>query len=246
MENEQSIYRRDSDAAILFVHGILGTPEHFKRFIKLIPNDWTVRNLTLKGHCGTAKDFSAASMAVWKLQVSEALCELRSMGKKIYIVAHSMGTLFALQEAGEASVEALFLLDVPLKVRITARLVKTCWQVFRNKTGAGERWVMAAKKAYSIAPDNNIFHYIGWIPRYAELFSEIRKTRKKIKKLQTPCYVYLSAKDEMVSPKTAVLLKDKTNAIVKMLRESGHFYYESRDEKMLLKDFQEFIICSAH
>ena len=64
-----------------------------------------------------------------------------------------------------------------------------------------DKWSLAAQNAYSIERDYHILRYFGWIPRYLELFSEIRKTRKIIGKLSTPAHIYLSSLDEMVSPK---------------------------------------------
>ena len=51
--------------AVLFVHGILGSPAQFAPFLPLVPQDWSFCNLLLQGHGGGARDFSAASMAVW-------------------------------------------------------------------------------------------------------------------------------------------------------------------------------------
>lgn len=50
--------------AVLFVHGILGSPAQFAPFLPLVPQDWSFCNLLLQGHGGGARDFSAASMAV--------------------------------------------------------------------------------------------------------------------------------------------------------------------------------------
>lgn len=191
--------------AILFIHGILGTTSHFEPFLSLVPPNWSICNLSLKGHGGSVKDFSQASMTEWKQQVKNALEELSETNNKIIIVAHSMGTLFAIQEAIEKPVEELFLLNVPLKVRVTLRLFRTSWRVFTGNIKPDDKWSLAAQNAYSIERDNHILRYFGWIPRYLELFSEIRKTRRIIGKLLTPSHIYLSMLDEMVSPKCSKL-----------------------------------------
>lgn len=230
-------------AAILFVHGILGSPGQFERFMPLIPEGWTVRNLTLKGHSGTVKDFSAASMTEWRQQVSDALGELRPSHGRIFITAHSMGTLFALQEALREPVNALFLLNVPLKIRLTTQLARMSWGTYRGKPDPDDAVVIAAMEATDIAPDKNIFHYVGWIPRFLELFGEIRRTKRLLAALPMPCYAYLSAKDEVVSPRSARLLRDRTGAEVTMLTESGHFCYSTADSERLLGDFRRYIAC---
>ena len=227
-----------ADTAILFVHGLLGSPEHFRDFP--VPENWTARYITLEGHCGSAKDFSRASMTRWKQQVHEAIVQLRKDHTRIFIVAHSMGTLFALQEAARGKVDGLFLLNAPLKIRVTSGLFKMCWNVYRG-TGDDPR-TLAAKEAYSIAPDKNLLHYIGWIPRYLELFSQIRETGKQLSSVKAPCYVYLSAGDEMVSPKTRELLQGRKNMTVTILEHSGHFYYAPEDKDLFLGDYQKYIL----
>ena len=64
---------RPKRAAILFVHGILGTPRHFAPFLPYVPASWSVCNLLLEGHGGSVRDFSHAAMAQWKQQVHAAL-----------------------------------------------------------------------------------------------------------------------------------------------------------------------------
>ena len=227
--------------AILFIHGILGTTSHFEPFLSLVPPNWSICNLSLKGHGGSVKDFSQASMTEWKQQVKNALEELSETNNKIIIVAHSMGTLFAIQEAIEKPVEELFLLNVPLKVRVTFRLFRTSWRVFTGNIKPDDKWSLAAQNAYSIERDNHILRYFGWIPRYLELFSEIRKTRKIIGKLRTPSHIYLSMLDEMVSSKCSKLFKDNPCICVKSLQTSGHFYYSPEDQCLMKEDFNKMI-----
>ena len=177
----------------------------------------------------------------WKQQVKNALEELSETNNKIIIVAHSMGTMFAIQEAIERPVDELFLLNVPLKVRVTFRLFRTAWRVFTGNIKPDDKWSLAAQNAYSIERDSHILRYLGWIPRYLELFFEIRKTRKIIGKLRTPSHVYLSMLDEMISPKCSEIFKDNTYICVKSLQTSGHFYYSPEDQCLLKEDFNEMI-----
>lgn len=233
--------RSQDRVAILFVHGILGTPNHFKNFLPLVPSDWTSCNIRLKGHGGSVKDFSRASMYEWKQQVRDSLHELSEKNDRIVIVAHSMGTLFAIQEAIENPIEELFLFNVPLKVRVTLRLFGTAWKIFRGKIEPDDEWTLAAQNAYSIERDRHILRYLGWVPRYFELFSEIRRTREIVRKLATPSYVYLSLQDEMVSPMCSEFFKNNAYVKVTMLNRSGHFYYAPEDQNLLYEDFKKMI-----
>ncbi|MCH5206971.1 MAG: alpha/beta fold hydrolase [Oscillospiraceae bacterium] len=242
MRPKQYIRRvKDSDTAILFIHGILGTPEHFEPFIPLVPPDWTIYNILLKGHGGTVKDFSAASMTEWEQQVHRTLQELLASHSRVVVCAHSMGTLFAIREAAENPIAEMFLLNVPLKVRIKPRLIKTSSRVFLGNVKPDDKWSTAAQKAYGIERDMHIIRYLGWIPRYLELFSEIRKTRKLVDRLSVPCRVYLSRKDEMVSLRSGNWFNDNPAVKVKRLDQSGHFYYSPKDLKRLRNDFRKMI-----
>lgn len=61
----------------------------------------------------------------------------------------------------------------------------------------------AAKAVYSISDDPDPLHNIRWIPRYLELFAEIRRIRIIANQLKIPTRVYLSGHDEMVSLRSA-------------------------------------------
>jgi len=226
---------------ILFIHGILGTPEHFKQFLPLVPKEYSVRNLLLKGHGGSVRDLSQASMSEWKQQVSEALTELAESNDRVIIAAHSMGTLFAIQEAIRRPIDELFLINVPLKLHITFRLIRTMQKVYTGKIKPEDEWNLAAQKACSIRIEKNVFKYLTWIPRYLELFSEIRKTRKMLGSLSTKSHVYLSAYDEMVSVKCGKLFENNPQVSVKMLNSSGHFYYSPEDQKLMTEDFKRML-----
>lgn len=230
-----------ANMAVLFIHGILGKPRHFEPFIPLVPPNWSVCNLTLKGHGGRVQDFARVSMEVWKQQVEAALDQLLAGHDGVIIVAHSMGTLFAVQEAIKKPVAELFLLNVPLKVRVTRQLIKTVWRIFWGTLKPDNEWDKAAQAGYSMAADHCLLHYLGWIPRYLELFAEIRRTRKIIRQLTVPTHIYQALKDEMVSPKSIAWCQQSPGAVVKSLKMSGHYYYAPDDCSLLKKDFIEML-----
>lgn len=237
-------YVENADTAILFIHGILGIPEYFRPYLSLVPPDWSVYNILLKGHGRGVRDFSHASMAQWKQQVDEALRTLSESHDKVVIAAHSMGTLFALQQARERLVAALFLINVPLRVRIRPELFRIAWKVFWGDIRPEDEWALAAQRAYGMDPDLHILRYLGWIPRYLELFSEIRRTRACLRTasgLTTRCQVYLSCRDEMVSPKSGKLWAGNPYVTVTMLKKSGHFYYSPKAQKKLQEGFRRMV-----
>ena len=89
----------NGETAVLFIHGFLGSTEHFARFISLVPENYGIYNVLLEGHGGSTKDFAKASMEKWKAQVSHVVDELLGKYKFLIIVGHSMGTFFAMDTA---------------------------------------------------------------------------------------------------------------------------------------------------
>ena len=112
-----------SRKAVLMVHGILGTPRHFDFLLPLIPEDWSVYNILLDGHGGKVSDFSHASMEKWRSQVTRRLDDILERCDQVILVAHSMGTLFSIQEAVRRpdKIRYLYLLQCPLRPRLSLR-----------------------------------------------------------------------------------------------------------------------------
>ena len=242
---EHKEYRRicgNSSTAVLFIHGIVGTPNHFNELVSLVPEYISVLNLLLDGHGKGPKDFSKTSMAKWETQVAAAVEELSLTHDKIYIVAHSLGTLLAIEQAIiNQKVCKLFLLAVPLRLSLKPKMAINAGKVYFGKIRPDDYEALAAEKCYGIGRDNNIFNYIGWIPRFMELFSKIRQIRKMIGLLKTACSVYQSGEDEMVSKRSKKYLENYPNISVNELKKSGHYYYEEKDFAFLMAEFKEML-----
>ena len=233
---------QNSNIAVLFIHGIVGTPNHFSEFVSLIPESFSVYNLLLDGHGKRVKDFSNTSMKKWEEQVDSVVQKLCLTHEKIYIVAHSLGTLLAIEQAiKNKKVCKLFLLAVPLRLSLKAKMPINSLKVYFDKINSEDYEALAAKKCYGIEKDRNPFHYIGWIPRFVELFSKIRHTRKTANLLNTTCLVYQSRRDEMVSRRSTKYLINNTSVLVNELEKSGHYYYDKDDFDFLITEFKKML-----
>lgn len=232
-----------SDTVILFVHGIMGTPRHFRDFLPLVPDSWSVYNILLDGHGKTVQDFSHTSMEKWKTQVNSLMDHLAQRYDRILIAAHSMGTLFAISEAIEhrGKVRGLFLLAVPLKVAVKPSAVINSMKAAFDCVPEDDAVAMAARDAYSIAPSRKAWSYVRWIPHYLELLQEIKETRERISLATVPCCAFQSEKDELVSMGSIKYLRRNERIEISVLRKSGHFYYDPEDYAYLLECFQLFV-----
>lgn len=234
--------RNNYSCAVLFIHGILETPRYFDFLTTAIPKNCKAYFLQPKGNKGSVRDFSAVSMSVWKKQVRAAVKRLLNENQELIIAAHSMGALLAVEEAVKNPSVKLFLINAPLKIQIRSQMLRTCFKIFLDKVKPSDIQALAAKKTYGIEKNRNIFLYFGWIPNYLSLFSEIRYVKGLLKELTSPCLAYFSLNDEMVSAKSAELLKPCPSVKVKLLKESGHYYYSEGDTEILRRDFINMII----
>ena len=230
-----------SDTAVLFLHGILGTPRHFKDFIPLVPYNWTISAPLLPGHGGSTRDFSKSSMAAWKKTAEEAAEELLRTHKRIFIVAHSMGTLFAIRQALKKPqrVQGLFLLAAPLKLGVKPAAAENMAKLYFNRIREEDLPAIAARDACSISLSRNILVYLGWAPRYLELFREIRTVRKLAGEVKVPVVAFQSVQDELVSRKAAVYFGE--DAVCRFLPNSRHYYYAAEDREEMLRAFSAFL-----
>lgn len=231
-----------SKTVVIFIHGIFGTPDHFRFLIEDVPDGYSVYNVLLDGHGKKAEDISQTSMKKWKSQISDIVNSLSRNFERIIIVAHSMGTLFAIDESIKHpdKIAGLFLLASPLKIFLKPlSFVTTLRMVFGicDKTP----FMLYAKSAHGVEHTKRIWVYAGWLPRYFELFREIKAIRTKVNFVTVPCYVFQSAKDEMVSKSASVYFKNNPEIHLSFLMSSYHFFYDKEDQNYLKKEFQSFL-----
>lgn len=224
-----------SRKAILMIHGIAGTPAHFRDLMPAIPDSWSVYDILLDGHGKAVRDFGKTSMKKWKAQVNARLEELFSRYDRIVLVAHSMGTLFSIQAAVQhpEKIDALFLLAVPTRPWVRASTVATCMRLSRGMPKAEDTAGLAMYHVTSIRLEPGIFQYAGWIPRLLELLTECSRTRKLIPQLAVPCQSFQSHIDELVSFRSCKDLENHPHIQNTVLYGSGHFAYSEADAALL-------------
>ena len=232
----------NADTAVLFIHGIVGTPRHFDTLVPLLGNTVSIHNLLLAGHGGSTRDFARASMKKWEAQVEAAITILAETHRHIYLVAHSMGTLLSIEAAlRHKEVEKLFLLAAPLHIALTPAMVRNSWKVYRGNISPDDHAALAAQRCCGVAQTKNPLSYLGWIPRFLELFSKVRRVRKLLPQLTTPCLAVQSLKDELVSPRAIDELRRSPHVTILPLPQSGHYYYTPTDLAALHEAFCAFI-----
>jgi pimeloyl-ACP methyl ester carboxylesterase len=174
--------------------------------------------------------------------VKSAVDELAASHDEVLVVAHSMGTLLTMEQAlCNEKIVRMFFLQSPLRLWIRPRMAITVMKVYLGKVREDDLETVAARHCCGIIHSKNIFRYVGWIPRFLELFEKMRVTRWNLKHLKTPCVACQSRRDEMVSNRSAKLLRKNPNITVHELSGSGHFYYAEDDLALILREFEKFI-----
>lgn len=245
-ENPHTEYRcivPGADTAVLFIHGICGTPRHFDFMLEQVPESLSVLNLLLEGHGAAARDFSRSSMEKWKSQVDSAIAALNASHAHVLVCAHSMGTLLALENAIEnpGRVEKMFLLACPLRMKLGRRAIQNSLHTVFGDPKKDTPIHSAARHCSGVSTDKNPLSYLGWLPRYLELFALGRKVRTLLPGLKTPCLAFQSRRDELVSRRSEKLLSGHSSISLHILQSSMHYYYPAADREYLKKEFGKFI-----
>ncbi len=240
MNEELKLINKDADTAVLFIHGILGTPRHFDFLLPLLPPSWSKWALLLPGHGGSVVDFAKSSMDEWKSAAENALLELWESHRQIYVVGHSMGTLLAVYLGNKhpEKISGIFAMAMPLKIRFGLRALRSCLHTAFRAPETDTPFQRVCREACSVELSKNPFSYLGWIPRYLELFTISSEARKTMPEIKLTCTVIQSAIDELVSPAS---VKYTAGARTLVLPTSTHFYYSEEDREIIKKEFEKFI-----
>ena len=226
-----SEYRRivpGAQKAVLFVHGINATPRFFDEYAAALPADVSVHNLLLPGHGGTVREFGKHSAKEWERHVSFALDALRDTHQQVYIVAHSLGTLLAIRETvrDERRIAGMLLLCVPL--RIWSR--PTAWWGKLAKGLGGKAAQEELRTCYGTEVDWRIWRYIGWIPRYLELFRLSKEARQVVQRVNVPVRVFMAGKDEQVSRRSEKCMAGNPAITISRMEKSSHHIFTQEDK----------------
>lgn len=240
--NHAPYFRKGSGPnAVLLIHGIAGSPAHFRDLVPVIPEAFSVYNILLDGHCGPVDNFSRSSMAKWKAQVTAVLEDLLSHYEKVVIVAHSMGTLFAIRAAigHPHRIPRLFLLNVPTRPWVRLSTWYTCLRVAFGKLDRPADRAMRGETALELTP--RLWKYIGWAPRMIELLCECSRVRKLLPQLAVPTQAFQSRSDELVSFRSCRDLENHPFITCRELEASGHFVYHRTDTVYLQAKLTELL-----
>ncbi len=235
-----------ADTAVLFLHGIAGTPNHFRDILPLIgqvPEQWSVYSLRLPGHGGTVDDFSHSSMRQWREYAKQVYGQLAQTHAKVILVGHSMGNLFAMQIALEhpERIPFVFMIAAPMRPWVRLFGIKNLFKLAFGKLDLSVPLEASTSIVCGLTTTRKLWKYVKWVPRFLELFAEIVRTEWVMGGLMVPCVAFQSRKDELVSNFAAGVLRKSGVVEVHELPESTHFYYDPEDQQQVFAAFSRYI-----
>ena len=120
----------------------------------------------------------------------------------------------------------MLLLCVPL--RIWSR--PTAWWGKLAKGLGGRAAQEELRTCYGTEVDWRVWRYIGWIPRYMELFKLSREARQVVHRVTTPTLVFMAGKDEQVSLRGEKCMAGNPAITVARMENSTHHIFAPEDK----------------
>lgn len=221
------------DRAVLLVHGYQGYPGELVRPSRDLAPNFDVYVPRLPGMGTTGDDFSACSYKDWLLLIDNALSDLCSRYKEVFLLGHSMGALISLALVNRHDVKKLVLAcpafepigitkNDMLKLNEKVKRIEIEWK-------ADPRYRMY----YENAPkDDEIFaaHYWRYLntDRILDLYTLSEIAQVEALKLKSETLILTAEKDGVVSNKVDKYFNDK--AIIRNLTFATHFLFYDIDK----------------
>ena len=201
-----------SSVAVLFVHGIQGQPRQFQFLIDALPPELELRAPMLPGHGVSAKAFHASGRKQWLAAVRRETQALRSEGKRVIFVGHSMGCLLGLKLSEE--------LGAPY--------------------AQADPRTQAVQSANNV-PVHGMADVLRLAHPYAELLRLIREIRRMEPRGSVPVRFRFSAEDRVVNAKSVPYAGRWPGADIRVLADCSHIWFTEQARRELQNDLFELL-----
>lgn len=231
------------DTAVLFVHGIQGSPAQFRFLTERLEPEAAFYNLLLPGHGDSVATFRKSGAEEWQACVNEAARKLRSKYKRLIFVGHSMGCLLGLTALREENIrfDGMLLIACPLKLRFTFRYIKHNYLAMVMKNSANP-FLKAAREANSVCAAHP-WRFLSCVHPYLELLRLMKRTRRALQPLGCTALALHMERDEIVSARSLELLTHVCGIEGETCKECGHNYFTSDVREMMARRLEA--MCAA-
>lgn len=227
-----------SELAILYIHGIMGSPLEMGRFFDALKREnIRFRALLLPGHGSNGFDFARTNANAWQTHVNQELADLKKTASKIILIGHSLGGLLALNASLQSPVDGIVLINTPIKTRISFQQISMSLRVLFSNGNTDDRMIRTYRETFSVSL-NDWWTMPLWIPRLLDIRHISRKTAQILNEVNVPVILFQSIRDETVNPLSAEILKrglgDQLLSLT-YLSKSTHAYFVEDEFKEIIK-----------
>ncbi|MCK5861748.1 MAG: alpha/beta fold hydrolase [Candidatus Hydrogenedentes bacterium] len=238
------------DKAVLFVHGFVGTPNHFNDLPDQVAGaGWYVRVMLLPGHGTSPREFEQTSADQLQQGVLDEVTALRKQYKTLVLVGHSMGGALSTLAASEVELEGL-VLAAPYYRITCAWYYPLLPETFINTFSPLVRWIY---RPTGMQPVNRpearqeILAY-SWIPsaggRTAITVSDRARAPQVLEKITQPTLLIHSLRDTVTDPKASRAVFESLPAQDKRavwLETSDHIIFWDYEREQIANEVLEFL-----
>ena len=235
----------DTDRAVVFIHGFMGSPNQFTDLADAVYNNGcSCMSILLPGHGVGMNGFVKFGVADWERHVQNEIDIIKHEYKEIFLVGHSMGGLLALNASliKENNIAGVVLISTPLKVNLLN--LKSLWQKIRLLTFSNNNEIKSVYIKSNGIGKLKIFTYPSIISPFINFYKLIKKTKKHLSQVFVPVLIFQSKNDETASYKSAKLFYEglcNTQRTVFSLEKSWHAFYDDSERKFIRDKLIQFI-----
>ncbi len=232
---------KTTSAAVLFVHGIQGQPKQFQFLFDAVPPEVQVCAPMLPGHGSSAKAFHASGRKEWLAAVLRETQTLRSQGKRVIYVGHSLGCLLGLKASRKLGdpYAGMLLICCPF-YPIIAGGFRNGLRFMFQKQGREDQQVLVSRAANSV-PVNGFQDVLCLAHPYAELMRLIREVRQMEPKGPAHVRFRFSTADQAVKAKSAPFAGKWPGADIRVMSDCTHTCFSERAVQAMQKDLYELL-----
>jgi len=195
-KNEDIYIKQSTDEIILFIHGIFASHVQFQSLIKLFKEKgYSIYAVSLKGHGESYKALKKLRYYDWTNQIDHIIDKLTNEYNKVYVIAHSLGSLLTLNSKHTNKVAKAVLLAPAIKTKVSLKSILLALKI--NSTSTKNDYLTQSQKVNGIEFPR-FYHNVFGIRPLIELQKMIRVTKKQLSNYQVDSIIVISKNDETV------------------------------------------------